>query len=261
MKFQPVYLTLLLFGPSLAHCADDVLPKAEDVLDRFVAVTGGTKAYAKIQNRRERIEFRPSFQKGVDHCVIENELPDNYRGRMQYPDGTVLRWGHHAGTVWKISAKGPSIRRGQEEKWVKFYARVDLECDWRKLYSKVSVSARRQFGGVACYEVKAETKSGLSVTQYFEVETGLRRGVVDERESPGGTRRGTRVYSDYRKVDGVMIPHKMSSENRIVETGEGWTTTAKLLSVEHNVDFPKDYFEPPAEIKALQNEKQGSVGD
>ena len=50
---------------------------------------------------------------------------------------------------------------------------------------------------------------------------------------------------DYKPVDGIMFPH------RILQEAMGVSVEITVDSIEHNIEFPADRFDPPAEVQAL----------
>ncbi|HNO79587.1 MAG TPA: hypothetical protein PKN33_16175 [Phycisphaerae bacterium] len=261
MKFASTFLVVVLFVSATAMGRDDALPKAEDVLDRFVEVTGGAEAYAKIHSRRERMELYLSYESEAAIVTTETARPKDARGRVEFADGRVTEWGFHDGIGWSVSPEGVSVESGEQLKWSEYDAQVGWETNRRALYESMTVESRALFDGVECFKLRITTKSGLEQTHYLEIKTGLRRGLAMTQKMPYGTREVSRVFTDYRPVDGVMLAHKMVGTNRILESGAEWTTTIKSLSIEHNVGFQSDHFEPPAEVKARLKKSASATGD
>ena len=100
------------------------------------------------------------------------------------------------------------------------------------------------FEGRPAYKLKLVKKNGDEDIEYYDVETGLRAGVVATRESPMVPMQGTTIASDYKKFGQLLQPTTMKINVM---------TTQMIMSVTTveygNVDAA--VFAPPAPIKAL----------
>jgi hypothetical protein len=250
-------ITTLIFLSPLVHQQSEpnaaALPPAEEILDRFVEVTGG-QAYKKIRNRHEVYEIRTSYDQQVINCVHDVSAPQLVRGKMQNKNGQTTEYGFLRGNSWLVTEQGPSWRDGEERKWEALYANFDLDSNWRAHFAKVDTVTKEPFEGKECYKVHAITKSDLDLTLYFEVDPGLRRGIEVAETRRGQSVSVTRYFSDWRKVDGILIPHACKSTFR--EARGEWSTYSQDTLIEHNVDFPADHFEPPALMKTIPDPKE-----
>ena len=73
----------------------------------------------------------------------------------------------------------------------------------------------------------------------------LMRKIQTALESESGSIPVVAYPEDYKKVDGVMVAHRV----RIEMLGQKRIVTVK--SVAHNVDLPDSQFDPPDDVKKL----------
>ena len=83
---------------------------------------------------------------------------------------------------------------------------------WRERYEAVELAGIRSIAGRQCYEVVLTPGEGHPVTWFLDVETLL---LVKFGARVGGTLIET-LPSDYREIDGVLVPHEV---RRLMEEG------------------------------------------
>ena len=112
--------------------------------------------------------------------------------------------------------------------------------DWDQ-YKKVSVTGIKKIGDEEAYVVKFEVKDGTDYTEYYSTKTflllrhdGVEVSSTSEQQVPFSA-----IYSDYRSVDGVMLPFKTVSNS--VSQGDIVTT---VRSVKQNVAVDDKIFAP-----------------
>lgn len=248
-------VAICLAYASAAYPDDKHSLTSEEVLDRFVEVTGGVAAYQKIHNRREVMELIVSFERGSTMSTMEFSKPDFVRCRLELPDGTKSTWGFHSGVAWSIDDESAEVIDGEEKNWLWLFSQFDLDYNWREYFVTLSEATTETLDGQNCYRIDIEAKFGLTFSLYFDVVTGLRRAIKLREKSVYGIVQTTRVFDDYRNVDGLLLPHTMVERSRDTKRGFEWTTKGKIKSIEHNFGLPKDYFEPPRSVKVLLDER------
>ena len=118
-----------------------------------------------------------------------------------------------------------------------FYAPLE----WKTLYKKITVRNKAKVGDDECYVVDFEPNKGSNFTEYYSTKTFLlrkRTGVIASSTSEQKTPY-TVTYDDYRAVDGIMLPFKISSFN----PGNGNIVTV-VKAYKHNAPINDDLFKP-----------------
>jgi hypothetical protein len=116
MQITTFGIAVTLICLPIAAADTDSLPPADEILDRFVRVTGGA-AYSRIRNRRETVELRVSFQKETADCVHETAFPNQVRGQVVSPDASDSLYGFDGDNAWLMTPSGPSWTTGVALKW------------------------------------------------------------------------------------------------------------------------------------------------
>lgn len=113
--------------------------------------------------------------------------------------------------------------------------------NWKSNYKSVEVKGIEKVGDEECWAVEFTPEKGTMFTEYYSTKSFLlirRRGVVTSSTSEQ-TLPYSITYSDYRDVDGVMIPFRMVNSNPSM--GETITT---IKTVKQNVPVDSKVFAP-----------------
>lgn len=92
-------------------------------------------------------------------------------------------------------------------------------------------------------------KSGKPVIEFYDVKTHLMTRQSTTVKSPMGEITVYVYPGDYRKVDGILMP--MTARQKVL----GQEILLTLTDVKHNVELPKDAFNPPKSILELEKAK------
>ena len=236
----------LLIGFPAAWAADEALPKAEAVLDRYVEVTGGKAAYEK--RKTESATGTISFPaQGLKGTVTRFSAEPNQSYMVMELEGIgKIEAGTSGGVVWgKDPIMGPRVKTGEEKVQAIREARFNSPLRWRELYSKVENAGVETVEGEECYKLVMTPNEGKAETQYYSKKTGLGVKTVMTAVSPMGEIQTEGIVSDYKDFGGIKIPTKT------IQKAAGQEFIITLDNVKVNESLPVDRFEPPAEIKAL----------
>lgn len=108
---------------------------------------------------------------------------------------------------------------------------------WKEQGFVPTVTAKKQMNGAVVYVLDIKKKHGNDEL-YIDAGNFLMVGKAESTETPQGTVTSTTTVSDYRPVDGIMLPHAMTVEN------PGMTMKMTITSYTHNVDVADDQFSP-----------------
>ena len=118
--------------------------------------------------------------------------------------------------------------------------------NWKGNYKTLTVKRMGKVGDEDAYVLEKRNEKGTPVIDYISTRSFLllRRDSVIVSETAGLELPQTQLFSDYRNVDGVMIPFKSVSNN--IAQGE---TVFRITDVKWNVDIPDSVFKKPAADK------------
>ena len=115
--------------------------------------------------------------------------------------------------------------------------------NWRNNYKSITVKRMGKVGDEDVWVLEKTSEKGTPVTDYISAKSYLvlRRDSVVVSEMAGIELPVKQLLSDYRNVDGVMIPFKTVSSN--VANGD---IVIRVLDVKFDVDIPDNVFRKPA---------------
>lgn len=240
-----IALALALIAPAVPRAVAQEAPKAETILDKYVEVTGGKAAYEKVIGRitRARIELPAA---GVSGKVTVHQDGDKTLIRTEIDQVGTIQQGVFGGVAWELNPlTGPRILDGEEKSALVRSSRLDTEVNWRKYYPKVEVAGVEMVDGKPAYKVVLTPAEGGPTTQYYDKVSGLLVRSDSKQKSPMGEIPVEVSYSDYKKVDGILVPFKSTQK---VLTQEIVMT---LDEVKNNPEFAASTFELPEEVRKL----------
>jgi len=151
----------------------------------------------------------------------------------EYFDGTNGEEAYSFAPVEKLAGKRlEDARLGAD-----FYGMLD----WKSKYKSITVKRIAKVGNEDAYVVEFEPEKGTKLTEYYSTKTFLmlkREGVVPSSTSSVQLPYSS-TYSDYREVDGVMIPFK-----QVNNTSSNGDVVTIITSVKHNVPVDDKMFAP-----------------
>ncbi|MBZ5595580.1 MAG: outer membrane lipoprotein-sorting protein [Acidobacteriia bacterium] len=244
-------LTPAVFLAGLLCCAahvraEEPLPKAEEILDKFVEATGGKAAYQKVHNEKATGTFE-FVGKGVKGTMVHYRAePNKMYMRVELENIGAMENGTDGETAWTLSAlQGPHIAQGEERAFALREAMLRAPLEWRKVYKNAETAGVVDVNGQACYKVVLTPNEGKPETQYYDKKSNLLVKMSMTVVSQMGEIPTDTTVSDYKEQSGLLSPRK--SHHTVL--GQEFEIT--ISQIEYNIDMPKDRFDLPAEIKAL----------
>jgi CubicO group peptidase (beta-lactamase class C family) len=118
--------------------------------------------------------------------------------------------------------------------------------NWKANYKTLTVKRMGKAGGEDVYILEKRSEKGTPVLDYISTKSFLllRRDSVVVSETSGLELPQTQSFSDYRSVDGVMVPFKSVSTN--IANGD---IVLRITDVKWDVDIPDSVFKKPAANK------------
>lgn len=238
--------TLIGTGGALA---DDPAPPPERLMDQHVQAAGGREALEKLRNRVSTGTFEySSGAKGK--FTVWNAAPNKSvlqaegEGMGKITEGTD---GEVAWVVWSV--EGARIKEGVEAADSIRRAHFNAELHWRRLYRRAETLGEEIVGEKPAWRAEFTPDQGRPTIISFDRESGLIVKYATQAETPMGVVPVEIVLSDYRPVDGVLLPHKL------VQTIPAQVLTMTTEKIEHNVELPGSKFDLPIEIRQLQERR------
>lgn len=175
---------------------------AKRVVAKSLAARGGAAKFAAVRSLR----FTGHLQLENGPAAIQvwtASKPYRVRIELQLPQGRFVQ-GYDGTTAWEIDPGKTQARvlAGREAMQVEDQALafVDLMAD---PVDKLELLGTETVDGRPCYVLRFTFPTGDQFTQYVDAKTWL----VNHEDYPGGFE----TISDYRKVDGLLLPFRYVS--------------------------------------------------
>ncbi|HEV2688250.1 MAG TPA: hypothetical protein VGV35_06840 [Bryobacteraceae bacterium] len=236
----------LLLGSVPLFCADEALPRAETIVEHYIEVTGGRAAFEKHRTELMHGTFELAAQGVKGTMTVSQTAPDKNRVIIDLEGIGKIESGSDGVIAWENSAlQGPRLKDGVEKADAFRDGTFNAPLHWQKMYTKMETTGIEKVGDHDCYKVVLTPPQGKPITHYFDKKSGLMVKTTTTRSTQMGDLTAEISAEDYRKEGDVLAPHKMINKIGPQEI------QITVLSVEFNVDMPKDRFDPPEEIQAL----------
>ena len=189
-------LALLLAAAAPSDAQTLKLPPAESVLDRYVAVTGGQRAYDRVSNLTMESSWSlngAAVARNTMYVTRAGNYHNVITGSFSAEDG--LR----DGVAWmKAGGKNEIVESGPARALIMRSSVLLSDGQWRRYYSSVKMIGVKTIAGKQCYEIAAEVATGGKLTLDYEVDSGLMLRHAEE---------GAEIIAgEYFTVEGVRVP-------------------------------------------------------
>lgn len=230
-----------LLSPVLSNAQAD--PEADKVLDRFVEAIGGDKAIRALKSREMKAEMAmPAAGMKVEIGILQ-KAPDLYVSEQTVPGMGRMMQGYDGETAWSFNPmQGYRELTGAERAQVLLSADLQHEARLKDKFPERERLADLTEEGKTLQVVKVSGGEVPESTLFFDAGTGLleRMDMIVEG-GPQGAMPVSMTFEDYRKVDNVLVPH------RVVTQGGPMEMILTTTMLKHNGDIPDSRFTPRKE--------------
>ena len=247
-KVRSLVLTLVIAAAAgFTTAAADELPKAEDLIRKYIEATGGEKAQLKLKNRRVVGTFSMPMQGLKGQIKGYGAEPNKFRVTVDLGDMGTIDRGSDGETIWENTLMtGARIMSGEEREMMVRETDFHALLNWKKHFKSVQTTAVEEIEGKPAFVVVAVPNSGKEETWYFDKASGLLVKTKSVVPTQMGELPLENTISDYREIDGTKISFKT------VQLIMGMQQVITLETVEHNVKLDSDTFALPETIQALK---------
>jgi len=214
------------------------LPPASEVIEKYVQAIGGKEAIRRVSSRVEKgnvTMFGRQFS-----VEIVAQAPAKYRETMDLPKGKDITV-YDGREGWMAFPGRPVREMGSADVDA---ARMDgdlmFPTDATNVFTELRVAKPEIIDGRVAYQILGIRAGQPPAQLYFDEQSGLLVRLERYAESPLGLYPTQVNYSDYRSVDGVKIPF------RITTARPGSSVAIQLNSVQQNVPIDESTFAKPA---------------
>ncbi len=246
-----VVLTKVNAEAPTATPADSSLISVDELLTKMIAAYGGEENLRKHKSSLTTIEVDLESQGVQGKASISAKAPN-----MSASDMTLTALGKKIGTIVSYfdgNGGGELISFAPEETYsgkrlddIKAGSDFYDVLNWKTNYQTITVKRMGKVGDEDAYIIERRNEKGTPITDYVSAKSFLvlRRDSLIVSETAGVELPQTQSFSDYRQVDGVMVPFKQTSNN--IANGD---IVVRVVDVKFNVDIPDSVFKKPATDK------------
>jgi hypothetical protein len=247
-----VIFLIVIASPCLSQTTDK-LPKAEDVLNRYVEVTGGRDALLRHKSMTVHGRYQDPAQK-LDVETVAYTKDGKLLLKAQLPGGKEYATGYDGDTAWDLNGSGKvRIHEGDEVKTVARDADMYYHLHVLKYFKSMEVVDVKEFNGRACYHLKGVNNWGKLNEQFYDKENGLLAGYAFNTKWRGGKGDATDTFEEYKDFGGVRMPSKTTSR-------DGDDLTISLITSVTYDDVDDSVFALPDAVKRVkENAKNGEM--
>ena len=220
------------------------LPTASDIFTKSIEAIGGEAAIRKHTSMVTKGTLSMPAAGMSGKLEIITLAPNKILTLMEFPGVGKITQGFDGTVGWSMNPmQGPSLIEGSMLEELKKSSDMYKDLDPSKIWTKAETKGAVNFGGIPCYEIAVTGGPGDGAL-YYEIQTGLTRGMMLTVETPMGKMPSTTMMSDYKEFDGVKIATRTDVE----------AMNMKQILVVDSVDYKSidpAIFNLPPEIKAL----------
>jgi len=224
------------------------LINVDELLSKMIAAYGGEENIRKHKSSVSNVEMDLENQGVQAKGVISAKAPNWAASDMTFTAlgkklGTIVSYfdGNSGGEVISFAPEETYTGRRLED--IKAGADFYDVLNWKQNYKTITVKRMGKVDGEDVYVIEKRPEKGTPVTDYISTKSFLvlRRDSVVVSETSGIELPQSQKFSDYRNVDGVMIPFKTVSNN--LANGD---IVVRVIDVKFDVDIPDSLFKKPA---------------
>ena len=230
---------------------DSSLMSVDEVLTKVIAAYGGEENLRNHKSSVMMVDIDFENQGVQGKGSITAKAPN-----LAASDMTFIALGKQIGTIVSYfdGAAGGEVMSFAPEETYSGKRLEDIKAgsdfydvlNWKANYKTLTVKRMGKAGGEDVYIVEKRSEKGTPVLDYISTKSFLllRRDSVVVSDTAGFELPQTQLFSDYRSVDGVMVPFKTVA-NSLVQ-GD---VVMRITDVKWNVDLPDSVFKKPAADK------------
>ncbi|MFZ0039190.1 MAG: c-type cytochrome [Candidatus Acidiferrales bacterium] len=190
----------------VAAAPSENLPKADQLIDKYVAALGGKDAIQKITSRVEKGSLTAGEMKAT--VDVYAKAPDKRIAIVHMPNGdSSTAFDGHVGWLGTPGRPAREMSAAETDN-VRMDAQIFFAVDLRQMFHSFRVIAEDKIGDRNVYVVSAFSEGKPSVKLYFDAQSGLLVRLERFVDTPLGSNPTRIDFADYRDAGGVKAPYR-----------------------------------------------------
>jgi predicted Zn-dependent peptidase len=183
---------------------------ATDVISDYIDAIGGKAKVNALKSMEQHLSMEVMGQAAT--VDLFQKAPDKFALKIS-ASGMVMQEQKYDGTKGFSGGMGQSqvITEGPELEKLKEEAVMVKQTKYLTSDYKLELKGIEDIEGEKCYKLNVVNPVGDKATEYYSVSKNHLLRSVSSQEGPQGSVTITQDYGDYKEVDGMMFPHKMTT--------------------------------------------------
>jgi len=218
--------------------AGSVVPEGmagADVIDKYIEALGGEDKLKAVEDMMMKMT---TTVQGANLVIERKQKEPGKMAMVVSMNGNVMNETRFDGEKGFVSQMGQKKKiEGEQTEGLKEQAVLFPELNYESKGYELELKGVEAVNGEDAYKLIVTDENGDKTTEFYSVDTGLKLKEVSKQEGPQGEKTVTNEYSDYREVNGVMIPHETKTVGAMP-----MPMTMKVEEVKINEGIPDDAF-------------------
>lgn len=204
--------TLLVAAPvhlEAQDMAEEMLPPAQELVDRYVAAIGGHDAFVSVEGLRLTGTFQiPAMQLEGTVMIARSRNPERVVSSVELPGIGAIRSGFDGQVGWGLDPiQGPRLLSDTDVAKVRDTSSLSATVRAPEYYDIVETVGKAEMNGEECWQVRLMVKAtGWEAYDCYSVESGLLVATVSHYGEGAEQSETTILVSEYRDFGGLLIP-------------------------------------------------------
>ena len=232
--------------PAVAAQSDPI--KIDDLLTKMIAAYGGEENLRKHKSSFATVEVDLENQGVMAKGTISARAPNQTATEVTFTAlgkklGTMNSYFDGTAGGELISFGNPQTYTGKRLEDIKAGSDFYDVLNWKKNYPSITFKRMGKVGDEEVYIIERKNEKGTPITDYVSTKSFrvLRRDSLVVSDTLGIELPQTEQFSDFRNVDGVMVPFKLVSNN--LANGD---IVLRIVDLKFDVEIPETAFRKPA---------------
>lgn len=243
-RFLSLAVTAFCVAATSSAAEETKLPPLQKVLDRFIEASGGAETIKSLKSLALKGDVTsPMF--GSAKWQMLAKAP-NKRLMITSMEGMGdMKEGFDGKVAWTSSPfTGLVVKEGAEAEKAARDADFYRDLHMTQTYPGLHLVRADKVGDEPVWVAEAAPVGGMVERFFFSQKSGY---IIQHESVPAGSQQGARTvtrFSDFRRIDGQVIPHSMEIQTRTPD-GNSFTIQLKITEVSRNVPLDDSLFAKP----------------
>jgi zinc protease len=209
---------------------------AQNVIDNYIEAIGGKSKLESVKSIKQLGEMEMQGQKIITE--ISQKAPNKFLNETKMNGMLIQKQVFDGEKGYMNGMQGEKEITGDELEELKYQATFNAELKYEKLGYKLDLVGSEEVEGANAYKIKVTSPAGDISFDYYDADSGLKIMNKATKETPQGSFDQTQMIQDYKKVNGIMYPHKIVIKNSMMPQD----MVLKITDIKVNIDIPDSQF-------------------